>query len=116
MNSNNPPSPKRYVLGLQDYWRKVVEGLATRVNNTHNMDGLPMTDEDRLRHVDEMVAAFRNMEGIVDGRVNNPHIEFVESLDEERAQMKAWEYLVRRPLRIIRIAHPSLSSYILYTS
>ena len=61
-----------------------------------NMTGLPLTDEERLKHVDEMVAAFRNLDGIVDSLEGNPHIDFVKNLDEEEAQMKAWEYLVRK--------------------
>lgn len=117
MNSDNPPPPKRYVLGLEDYWRKVMAARATRASAGHDMGGIPLTDEDRLRHVEEMVAAFRNMDGIVDCQVNNPHIRFVkDELDDEKAQMKAWELLVRRPLRIFRITHPSLSSCTLHTT
>lgn len=105
MSDNVQPPPKRYVVGLDDYYRKKVERNARRANGEHNMAGLPVTDEARLQHVDEMVAAFRNLEGIVDSPEDKIHIEFARDLDEEEAQMKAWEYLVRKILRTIDITH-----------
>ncbi|KAJ4385107.1 hypothetical protein N0V85_008238 [Neurospora sp. IMI 360204] len=56
MSFNAQPPPKRYVLGLEDYWRKVMAARATRASAGHDMGGIPLTDEDRLRHVETEVA------------------------------------------------------------
>lgn len=99
-NNTNPPAAERKPYqNEQEYWTRQIQKIldynekATRPSRKLPAD-VPITQQDKLARVRQLVAAMKNMDNIVDNSEDNYQVAFVKDCSDEELTEMAWHILV----------------------
>lgn len=105
MSADGEAPPARRYGGLQDYWNDKLNKLTNPGDGENGADGFPTIDEELLELVDEIIAAFKNIDDIIE-ETENRHVRFARSLTHEQAEEKAWDTIVSLPYLYTQLPRP----------